>query len=63
MKNTVQKIMKDDRYNMACTYIVKCMGETEIFTREQKNSLIRVWGLEEANAYFLNTREVIINIH
>lgn len=63
MMNTVQEMLKDDRYDMACTYIVNCMGETEIFSREQKSKLIRIWGLEEANAYFLNTREVIINIH
>lgn len=63
MKNTVANIMKDTRYNMACTYIVNCMGETEIFTRETKDKMIRHWGLEEANVYFINTRELMINIH
>lgn len=63
MTNTVQEILKDRRYDMACTYIVNCMGETEIFNREQKSKLIRIWGAEEANAFFLNTREVIINIY
>lgn len=59
---TIQNIFKDDRYNMACTYIVNCMGETEIFTRETKNNLFRIWGKEEATVRFLNTREVIINV-
>ena len=62
MKTTVKETFKDNRYNMACTYIVNCMGETEIFTRENKNDMIRIWGLEEATVHFLNTREVIINI-
>lgn len=62
MKNTVEKIFEDTRYNMACTYIVNCMGETEIFTRETKSKLLRVWGKEEAKVYFLNTREVVINV-
>lgn len=62
MKNTVEKIFEDTRYNMACTYIVNCMGVTDIFTRETKDKLFRVWGKEEATVYFLNTREVVVNI-
>jgi hypothetical protein len=62
MKNTVEKIFEDTRYNMACTYIVNCMGVTDIFTRETKSKLLRVWGKEEARVHFLNTREVVINV-
>lgn len=60
MKNTVSRIFTDSRYNMARTYIVRCMGAEEVFT--DKSNLLRNWGKEEATAYFLNTREVIINI-
>lgn len=63
MANTIKEILKDSRYNMACTYIVNCLGETEVFTRDTKKDLIRIWGLEEASVYFLNTREVMINVH
>lgn len=62
MKNTVRHIFTDSRYDMACTYIVRYMDVTEIYTRETKYKLIRDWGLEEAIVYFLNTREIIINI-
>jgi len=62
MKNTIANILKDSRYNMACTYIVNCLGITEIYTRETKDKMIRHWGLEEANVYFLNTREVMVNV-
>lgn len=62
MKNTMESIMKDTRYEMACTYIVNCLGTTEIYTRESKGKMIREWGKEEANIFFLNTREVMINI-
>lgn len=57
---TIQKIFEDTRYNTACTYIVNCMGTSEIFTDKAK--MLRNWGLEEATVYFLNTREVMINI-
>lgn len=60
MKNTVERICTDSRYNRACTYIVRCMDVTEIYT--DKFKLVMDWGKEEANAYFLNTREVIFNI-
>lgn len=60
MKNTVENIFKDSRYNRACTYIVECMGITEVFTDKAK--MLRMWGQEEARVYFLNTREVIVNI-
>lgn len=59
---TVERIFEDSRYNMACTYIVRCMGEDEIYTRETKNKLFRDWGKEEATVDFLNTRELVINI-
>lgn len=59
---SIEKIFEDSRYNMACTYIVNCMGVTEIYTRETKEKLFRDWGKEEANAYFLNTRELVINV-
>ena len=59
---TVREALKDDRYNMACNFIVYCFGETEVFTREEKDKMIRIWGEEEARVYFLNTREVTINI-
>lgn len=62
MGNTVNEIMKDTRYNMACTYIVRCMGETEVFTRETKDKLFRLWGYDEAIVRFLNTRELEIII-
>ena len=62
MKNTVANILKDTRYDRTCTFIVNCMGETEVYIREHKDMLIRHWGLEEATVYFLNTREVMINI-
>lgn len=57
---TIEKIFEDTRYNTACTYIVNCMGTTEVFT--DKFKLLLNWGKEEANAYFLNTREVMINV-
>lgn len=63
MTNTVGKSFEDPRFNMACTYIVNCMNETEVFTREYKAKMIRIWGKEEATVRFLNTREVVINIH
>lgn len=59
---TVNEIFKDTRYNMYCTYIVRCMGDEEIFTRETKSKLTRIWGLEEATIQAINTRELIINI-
>lgn len=62
MKNTVENIFKDSRYDMACTYIVNCLGVTEVYTRETKRNLFRDWGKEEATVRFLNTREVVINI-
>lgn len=62
MMNTIQNIFEDTRYNTACTYIVNCMGETEIFTRETKDKMFRIWGKEEAVVRFLNTREVVINV-
>ena len=62
MKNTVAIILQDSRYDRACTFIVKCMGTTEVYIREHKDLLLRHWGLEEANVYFLNTREVMIDI-
>lgn len=62
MKNTVAMILNDSRYDRACTFIVNCMGTTEAYIREHKDMLIRHWGLEEATVYFLNTREVMINI-
>lgn len=57
---TINEILKDNRYNIACTFIVNCMGETEIFTRETKSKMLRIWGLEEASVRFLNTKEVEI---
>lgn len=60
MKNTVENIFKDSRYNMACTYIVNCLGTTEVFTNKLK--MLQNWGREEAAVHFLNTREVVINI-
>ena len=62
MKNTLETIFTDSRYNMACTYIVNCMGVTEIYTRETKDKMFRMWGKEEANVHFMNTRELVINI-
>ena len=59
---TIKNISNDIRYNMACAYIVNCMGETEVFTRETKQKMIRIWGEEEAIVYFLNTREISINV-
>lgn len=59
---TVSKIFEDSRYEMACTYIVNCLGETECFTRETKRDLFRIWGEEECTVRFLNTRELQINI-
>lgn len=60
MTNTVENIFKDSRYNMACTFIVNCMDTVEVFTDKAK--MLRMWGQEEAKVYFLNTREVIVNI-
>ena len=60
---TVNEIMKDRRYDMACTYIVRYMDVTEVFTRETKDKLFKMWGLEEATVRFLNTRELEIIIH
>lgn len=57
---TIENIFEDTRYNMACTYIVNCMGTTEVFT--DKFKMLQNWGKEEATAYFLNTREVVINV-
>lgn len=57
---TVENIFEDPRYNRACTYIVNCMGTTEVFT--DKFEMLQNWGKEEATAYFLNTREVVINV-
>lgn len=57
---TIEKIFEDTRYNKACTYIVDCMGTREIFT--DKFKMLLNWGLEEAAVYFLNTREVMINV-
>ena len=62
MKNTLETIFADTRYNMACTYIVNCMGITEIYTRETKDKMFKMWGKEEAVVHFLNTRELVINI-
>lgn len=60
MTNTVENIFKDSRYSMACTFIVNCMDTVEVFTDKAK--MLRMWGQEEARVYFLNTREVIVNI-
>lgn len=57
---TIENIFEDTRYNKACTYIVNCMGITEVFT--DKFKMLQHWGKEEATAYFLNTREVVINV-
>lgn len=62
MNNALENILKDNRYNMACTFIVNCMGETEVYTRENKDKMLRHWSKEEATVRFLNTREVVINI-
>ena len=64
MKNTVANIMKDSRYNMACAYIIRCIGETEIYTRENVYKMIRDWGEEEATIRFraVNSNEVVITI-
>ena len=62
MKNTLKTIFADTRYNMACTYIVNCMGITEIYTRETKDKMFRMWGEETATVRFLNTKELVINI-
>lgn len=56
----LRKIFEDKRYNMACTYIVYCMGTTEVFT--DKTRLMNNWGEEEAVVRFLNTRELEIFI-
>ena len=61
-KMTIKNIFEDSRYNMARTYIVNCMGETDVFARETKQKMIRIWGEEEAIVYFLNTREIVINV-
>ena len=60
--NTIENVFKDTRYNMACTYIVSCLGETEIFTRATKNDMLRIWGKEEASVRFINTRELMIAV-
>lgn len=64
MKNTVAYILNDSRYDRACTYIVRCMGETEIYTRENVDKMIRDWGKEEATIRFraVNSNEVVISI-
>lgn len=62
MKNTLRNILKDGRYDMACTYIVKVMGETEIYTRETKENMFLFWGEDEATVRFMNTRELVIEI-
>lgn len=59
---TINEIFEDTCYNMVCTYIVRCMNEEEIYTRETKGTLLRHWGLEEAIVQWINTREIIINI-
>lgn len=61
MKNTISEALKDTRYNKASTFIVKCLGTTEVYT--DKTKLLLNWGEEEGNLYFLNTKEVMINIH
>lgn len=57
---TLNKIFEDTRYNMACTYLVYCMGTMEVFT--DKTKLMNNWGEEEATVLFLNTRELQIVI-
>ena len=60
---SVEKILEDNRYNMAITYIVNCLGVTEIYTKETREKLLRHWGKEDASVFFLNTRELVVNIH
>ena len=60
---SVEKILEDSRYNKVVTYIVNCLGVTEIYTKETRGKLLRDWGKEDANVFFLNTRELVINIH
>lgn len=60
---SVEKILEDSRYNNVVTYIVNCLGVTEIYTKETREKLLRDWSKEDANVFFLNTRELVINIH
>lgn len=63
MYSTINDILKDDRTNKANTYIVHCAGYTdEIYTREERDKLQRLWGHDLASYYFLNTREILFNI-
>lgn len=60
---SVEKILEDSRYNKVVTYIVNCLGVTEIYTKETREKLLRDWSKEDAKVFFLNTRELVINIH
>ena len=57
--DTVETVVRNAM--KALTYIIRCEGEEEVFT--DIFNLNRVWGEEEVyNYFFLNTREMIINI-
>lgn len=60
MENTVKNKFKDSRYNIAKTYIINCLGVTEIYTDKEK--MLWDWGNESCTIYFLNTRELFITI-
>ena len=47
----------------AITFLVCWNGYTEVFTKEQLEDLVYLWGAEPVKNYFMvNTREMMINI-
>lgn len=61
-KDLVKEIVNYEEYSAVHTYIVNCFDEIEIFTRENQKNLIKLWGLEKAEAYFLNAKTLVLNI-
>lgn len=59
---TLKEALSDTRYDMAGMFTVMHDGKREFFDRGDKAALIEKWGNAKVNLFFLNTREVMINI-